>query len=84
LLDGGQLRATITGILVDIFVGLYFLFQSLYGMQQLLPPRGYYWLSGCRDPSGRPPTPSLDECEAWRARVEPIFWIYLFITLVLG
>lgn len=82
LLDGAPLRGTIAGILVDVFGGLYFLFQSLYGMQQFLEhPR--YGYSGCRPVYGTPP-PSLDDCENWRARVEPVIWTYLFLTLALG
>ncbi len=81
LLDGAPLRGTIAGILVDVFGGLYFLFQSLYGMQRFLEqPR--YGYGGCRPVYGNPP-PSPD-CEAWRKRVEPVIWVYLSVTLVLG
>lgn len=82
LLDDAPLRATIAGILVDIFAGLYFLFQSLYGMQQLLvrPLYGYKW---CRPVYGAPP-PSLDDCEKWRVRIEPVIWTYLSVTLAFG
>ncbi len=82
LLDGAPLRGTVAGILVDVFCGLYFLFQSLYGIQQFveIPRYGY---SGCRPVYGNPP-PSLDDCEKWRASVEPVLLTYLVITLVLG
>lgn len=63
------------GILVDIFAGLFFLFQSLYSMQHLL-----YNYSTCY---GGRPTP-ISDCEAWRRRAEPLFWTYLFITLIFG
>lgn len=67
-----------TGILVDIFAGLFFLFHSLYGMQELL-----YHANRCRPPwdEKRPADP---ECEAWRRRAEPLFWVYLFVTFVFG
>jgi hypothetical protein len=81
-LDGAQLRGTITGILIDVFAGLYFLFQALYGVQQFLDHDSYGY-TGCRARYGEPSRP-LDECERWRARTEPVIWIYLFVTLVFG
>ncbi len=68
------------GILVDVVAGLYFLFQSLYGMQQFLEGDlyGYY---GCHPWDNGPPSPG---CEAWRARAEPVFWCYLVVLFIFG
>jgi hypothetical protein len=82
LLDGAPLSGTIAGMLIDIFAGLYFLFQSLYGMQQIIR-EGRDGYTGCRPPY-KSPSDSLDECNKWRAGVMPVVWLYLFATLALG
>lgn len=81
LLDGAPLRGTVTGILVDVFAGVYFLFESLYSMQLSLQG-GWQGYHPCRT-YGTPPD-RLDACEKWYARVVPVVWTYLFVTLVLG
>ncbi|KAH8881803.1 hypothetical protein GQ53DRAFT_832105 [Thozetella sp. PMI_491] len=84
LVDGAPLRGTITGILIDIFGGIYVLFQSLYIMQQFLGFPHYYYSGGrCRPFYGNPPPPPTD-CKAWEKKVLPVFVIYLLIALVFG
>ncbi|KAB5566067.1 hypothetical protein GE09DRAFT_1283938 [Coniochaeta sp. 2T2.1] len=61
----------LAGILVDVFAGLYFLFQSLYGMQQFLYSGSY----GCHAPwYGDPNRPVDPDCDVWRSRAEPVVW----------
>jgi hypothetical protein len=81
LLDGAPLRGTIAGMLIDVWAGLYFLFQSLYGMQQLMRDGRDGW-TGCRAPYD--PSDSIEKCNKWRAGIMPMVWIYLFATLALG
>lgn len=77
-LDGAPLRGTIVGSLVEVVCGLYFLFQSLYGAQSMLSP----WYPYGRCPY--PPSRQLEDCEKWRARVVPVLWTYIFVTLALA
>ncbi|KAK3935365.1 hypothetical protein QBC46DRAFT_346709 [Diplogelasinospora grovesii] len=69
---------SVAGILVDVVAGLYFLFQSLYGMQQLIEGDNYPYF-GCR-----PRDVPHPDCDAWRARAEAVFWCYLFVLFVFG
>ncbi|KAL1838868.1 hypothetical protein VTK73DRAFT_4215 [Phialemonium thermophilum] len=73
--DGVPPPQGLAGILVDIFAGLFFLFQSLYSMQQLL-----YRRDSCL-PNRPAPDP---RCADWRRRAEPLFWTYLFVTFLFG
>jgi hypothetical protein len=79
---GDTPSSSLAGILVDVVAGLYFLFQSLYGMQQFIDG-DYYGYYGCHDDHRYGSTPHPG-CDAWRARAEPVFWCYLFVLFVFG
>ncbi|KAB5542784.1 hypothetical protein GE09DRAFT_226265 [Coniochaeta sp. 2T2.1] len=81
LRSGDSPSRGLAGILVDVFAGLYFLFQSLYGMQQFLYSGSY----GCHAPwYGDPNRPVDPDCDVWRSRAEPVIWCYLVAILVFG
>ncbi|KAH8901809.1 hypothetical protein BR93DRAFT_932761 [Coniochaeta sp. PMI_546] len=71
----------LAGILVDVVAGLYFLFQSLYGMQNFMQRDNF----GCHVPwRSDPRRPGDPDCDTWRTRAEPVFWCYLFVLLIFG
>ncbi|OIW27111.1 hypothetical protein CONLIGDRAFT_496838 [Coniochaeta ligniaria NRRL 30616] len=71
----------LAGILVDVVAGLYFLFQSLHGMQNFLQRDNF----GCHVPwRSDPRRPADPDCDVWRARAEPVFWCYLVFLFIFG
>jgi hypothetical protein len=75
---GDAPTGSLAGILVDVIAGLYFLFQSLYGMQQLLQGHDYGYF-GCQ-----PPNEALADCNAWRAWAESLFDVISLRSLSSG
>jgi hypothetical protein len=82
VIDGSPLRGSLFGILVDIFAGLYFLFEGLWILvfQATSRSNGTGWYEGCRN-YGRG---DYEGCVAWERGVRPLIWIYPMALLGFG